>query len=407
MNVCFVSGVFLPDAAGGAENYVLEVAKRLAAEGHHPFVLTTEPYDGPASLTPRHTTYQGIDVWRFTPVNVAYKTSYERHSLPRQALWRAIDAANPHAVAMVKRVLDRTAPDVVHINELEGISTLAARAAAESDAAYVHTLHNYNLLSPGSTVRVDGVGGVDRSLGNHPLISKGFACVQRALLGTPDAVIGPSQFVIDAHRRRGFFEGVPCRRLQHGVKRVAESPLPPPDAPTVLYVGRLTVEKGIESLLAAATALPEVAFHLCGTGPLEETVERRADTAKNLTYHGFVSEAELWSLRREATVGVVPSVWSENSPLVIYESYAAGLPVVGSAVGGIPELVVPDETGVLFEPGRPEALADALSQVLDSDVAAMRANALDWACAHTLEAHVESLLDVYATAAGPSVTPNE
>lgn len=400
MNVCFVSGVFPPHVSGGAENYVLTVAKRLDAEGHRPSVLTTEPFDGLASLTPRLTTYEGIDIWRFSPLNVADKTSYERYSLPRQTLWRAIDVANPHSLAMVERVLDRTAPDVVHVNELEGISTLAARAAAGSDAAYVHTLHNYNLLSPGSTVRVDGVpGGADRSFGNHPLVSSAFARVQRALMETPDTVIGPSQFIIDAHRRQGFFEDVPCRRLQHGVERVAESPSAPPTTPTVLYASRLAPEKGIETLLTTATSLPEVRFHVCGSGPLAGRVERRADDASNLTYHGFVSEADLWSLRRNATVGVVPSVWAENSPLTIYESYAAGLPIVGSAIGGIPELIVPGETGALFEPGRPGALVGALGRVFEGGTESMRANALDWARAHTLETHVESLVDVYERAA--------
>ncbi|EMA53517.1 MULTISPECIES: glycosyltransferase [Halococcus] len=397
MKICFISGVFLPQAAGGAENYVLEVAKRLKRKGHELFVIATEPYDGPASLTPHRTSYEGIDVWRFSPINVAYKTSYEGYSLPRQAVWRALDAVNPHSVAMVERLLDRTNPDVVHVNELEGISTLSSRAAARNDAAYVHTLHNYNLISPGSTVRIGSVpGGLDRTGGNHPLVTKGYSRIQRALLGTPDTVVGPSQFVIDAHREHGFFEGVRCRCLQHGVERIAESTSPPPDDPSVLYVGRLTPEKGLNTLFAAAADLSDVQFDLCGTGPLQSAVECRAESSANLTYHGFVTEAELRSLRRNATVGVVPSVWAENSPLAIYESYATGLPVVGTDVGGIPELVVSGETGALCDPGRADALVNAIERVLDNDPAAMREAALAWAREHTLETHVDSLVEIYA-----------
>lgn len=396
MKVCFISGVFLPQAAGGAESYVLEVAKHLKRKGHKPFVIATEPYEGPASLTPHRTTYEGIDVWRFSPMNVAYKTTYERYSLPRQAVWRTLDAINPHSAAMVKRVLGRTNPDVVHVNELEGISTLASRAVARSDAAYVHTLHNYNLLSPGSTVRTENVpGGLDRTGGNHPLVTRGYSRVQRALLATPDTVVGPSQFVIDAHRQHDFFEGVRCRCLQHGVERVAESTSPPPDDPSVLYVGRLAPEKGLNTLLEAATALPDVQFDLCGTGPLQGAVERHAGLSANVTYHGFVTEAELHSLRRNATTGVVPSVWAENSPLAIYESYAAGLPVVGTEVGGIPELVVPGETGALCDPGRSDALVDAINRVVENDSEAMREAALAWARDHTLEIHIDSLMEIY------------
>lgn len=400
MNVCLVSGVFPPHSAGGIETYVVEIAKRLEAVGHRAFVVTTEPYNGIASLRPRRTTHDGIDVWRFFPANVGYKSNTEAYSTPRRTLWRAIDAANPHAFAMVRSVLDRTAPDVVHVNGLDGISTLASVAAARSDAAYVHTLHDYNLLSPGSTVRVDTAAGtLDRTVANHPIVSGVFARFQRALLGTPDTVIGPSQFIIDAHRRRGFFENVPCRWIQHGVGHVADAPSTPPDDSTVLFVGRLTPEKGIETLLAAAAALPEVKFHVCGTGSLADIVGRRANNRANLTYHGFVSADELWSLRRGATLGVVPSAWAEPFGLVIAESYGAGLPVVGSAVGGIPELIESGETGALCEPARPDALAAAIERVLDGNQLAMRANALGWARDHTLDAHVAALLDVYTDCA--------
>nr|WP_152415637.1 glycosyltransferase [Halococcus saccharolyticus] len=396
MKICFVTGVFPPHAAGGAQQYVIEVANRLEAEGHRAFVVTTEPYDGVASLRPHKVTYEGIDVWRFFPFNVAHKSTYQQYSLARQAVWRGVDMVNPHAMAMVKRVLDRTVPDVVHVNGLEGISTLASIAVANSDAAYVHTLHDYDLLSPGSTIRVDTpVGTLDRTLANHPTTSGLFTRLQRTLLGTPDVVIGPSQFILDAHRQRGLFEDVPCRRIPHGVARIAEAPSSPPDGPSVLFVGRLAPEKGVETLLAAAGSLPEVEFHLCGTGPLASLVERRADETPNITYHGFVSSDELWSLRRSVSLGVVPSEWAEPFGLVISESYGAGLPVVGSAVGGIPELIKPNEMGALFDPASPDALVSAIQRVLNGDQIAMRMNALDWAREHTLGAHVQSLLDTY------------
>jgi glycosyltransferase involved in cell wall biosynthesis len=83
----------------------------------------------------------------------------------------------------------------------------------------------------------------------------------------------------------------------------------------------------------------------------------------------------------------------ENSPMTIYESYAVGLPVIGSDVGGIPELIDPGETGFLFEPKDADGLAAAIQRLFDADREALQRNALAWAREHTMAAHVDRLID--------------
>lgn len=395
MKIGFLAGVFPPQIRGGAENYVVETATELQRRGHDVFVITTRPFDGPGSLTPARETFEGLDVYRFFPLNIAHKSTYSRQPLPIQGVWKLLDVPNPHAVRVVSKIVEREQPDVVHSNNLEGVSTLAVRAIQRSSARHVHTLHDYSLLSPNSTLRVEGLDHLDgnHSVGNHPLVCAGFARLQRALFGRADAVMGPSQHVVDAHREYGFFERTRAERLQLGVRSVVDAPAPPPEDPSVLYVGRMTPIKGVDTVLDVALRMPEVTFHFCGTGEYEDVVAKRAERADNVVYHGYVSEADLFELRQRSTVGVVPSVWPENSPLTIYESFAAGLPVVGSDVGGIPELVTPGETGALYEPGEPGDLAAAIGRVLsDDDQLAMRERALEWAGEHTLDRHVDRLL---------------
>jgi len=399
--VCLVNSLFPPDAHGGAENYVLRTAKALQARGHEASVITAKAYDGVQSLKPERTTYEGLTVWRFYPLNVSYRKDGTGESIPAKGLWHALDTVNPPAARAVGRVLDRTIPDVVHTNNLMGISTAVARAIQRRDVRHVHTLHDYSLICPKSNLLREWTAPDDELVvcEDPPTPCRMLARGKRALLGTPDMVTAPSQHVIDVHRKHGFFENVPCRRVRLGVESVAKRPPGVPERPSILYAGRHHRAKGLDTLFAAATHLPNVEFHLCGTGPYAETSERWANRQDNVTYHGFVPDEELEQLRQEASLVVVPSIWMENSPLTIYESFARGVPVVGSDVGGIPELVTPGRTGALFEPEDSTDLASEIGAIVrdEDELEAMRTNALRWAADHTIEAHVDYLSDdVYA-----------
>lgn len=120
----------------------------------------------------------------------------------------------------------------------------------------------------------------------------------------------------------------------------------------VLYFGRFSKEKGIETLLKVCKALPDVRFIFAGTGPLEEELNK----VPNIENVGFQSGAALEKLIREARFSVYPSEWYENCPFSVMESQMYGTPVLGADIGGIPELIQPGVTGELFESGNAEAL---------------------------------------------------
>jgi glycosyltransferase involved in cell wall biosynthesis len=397
MRICLVSGTFPPDSHGGTENYVLTVAKRLQSRGHEPFVLTTTAPDGISSLKPHREIIEGIDVWRFFPLHFAHRSTYERLSIPAQALWRLFDVCNPHAAATVNRFFARERPDVVHINDLEGISSLVPRTATRHGSRCVLTLHNYALVCPSASPRSKRVVDkqVNRSIGNHPLVCRGFSRLQRTALGDVDAAIGPSQYILDIHRSHGLFEDAECRMIQHGVKQV-ETETPLPTESSVLFVGRLHEIKGVKTLVQAAERLDDIHVHVCGTGPLADFVNEASDEQPNLTYHGYVSDERLAELREKVSAAIVPSLWPETSGLVIFESFSRGLPVIGSNVGGIPELVSPGERGQLFTAGDVRSLTRAVRTVVDSEVLPeMQQSALAWANKRTWERHMDALADVY------------
>jgi glycosyltransferase involved in cell wall biosynthesis len=136
---------------------------------------------------------------------------------------------------------------------------------------------------------------------------------------------------------------------------------------TILFVGALTAHK-IGSLLegfelALATGGPPMRLVIAGTGPLAGEIAAAADSDPNVSYLGLVDDEGRDRLLRQASVLVIPSTWPETSPLVFFEALAAGLPVLGSDIGGITEL---ERFGnlVLVPPRDAKALADALIEVL-------------------------------------------
>lgn len=135
------------------------------------------------------------------------------------------------------------------------------------------------------------------------------------------------------------------------------------DRKYVLYFGRYSKEKGMETLLQVCQGLPEIPFVFAGNGPLEEKV----NDVDNIENKGFQSGEKLYSLIRNAQFTIFPSECNENCPFSVMESIAEGIPVVGSAIGGVPELVSDGQNGFLVAPGNAEELKSKISCLWNDD----------------------------------------
>jgi len=395
MELLLVNGVFPPDEYGGAEYYVQRIASALQARGVNVAILTTTPNEDRDSRGIHAETHKGIPTYRFSPLNLSHRSNGTGENLVTKAIWHQLDTVNPHAKRIVREFLETHQPAVVHTHNFMGITASTGRAIADSTARYVHTLHDYSLICPKSNLLRDmTVPGDEIAVCEEPPTPcRLYASAKQRMIGQPDQVIGPSQHIIDVHRHHGFFEDIETTRIRHGVESYAES-IPETTADSVLYVGKHLKAKGLETLFAAARQCPEVTVHLCGTGPYDDQSQAVADELPNVIYHGYVSDERLSELRREVAATVVPSRWMENAPLVIYESFAAGVPVIGADIGGIPELVTSDR-GVCFSAGNEEALTDAIQQLVGEPTEQLRTNALSWARNHSMEAHLDALLEAY------------
>jgi len=142
----------------------------------------------------------------------------------------------------------------------------------------------------------------------------------------------------------------------------------------VLYAGLLYYTKGIQYLIQAFPEIlkhiPWARLHLVGEGPDRSKLERLAEELgieKEVVFNGKVPRSKMFEYYQKANVVILPSICMENSPYVIHEAMASGRPVIGSNIGGIPELVEDWKTGFLVEPGNPNQIAEKVIQILSDE----------------------------------------
>lgn len=131
-----------------------------------------------------------------------------------------------------------------------------------------------------------------------------------------------------------------------------------------LFFGRLSYEKGIKTLISAFKETPQCKLKIAGTGPLEDELKAfaRENKMDNVEFLGYQSGKPLQKLVSDAYFIIVPSEWYENNPMTIIEGYAAGVPVIGAKIGGIPEIIQDGQTGYLFESGNKKELVGLIKK---------------------------------------------
>jgi len=127
-----------------------------------------------------------------------------------------------------------------------------------------------------------------------------------------------------------------------------------------LYAGRLSHEKGVALLCSALRDRPQQCLRIAGDGPLAEPLRTEFANCSNIKFLGKLTANQLKEEMRQAKFTIVPSEWYENNPMSVLESFGIGTPVIGADIGGIPELVRPGSTGIIFAPSNKASLLQAL-----------------------------------------------
>jgi glycosyltransferase involved in cell wall biosynthesis len=389
---------------GGAEGYMFDVAELQRADGHEvAFFAMTHPQNEPSRyerLFPAHIEFEP------PPPDVA-----ARIRGTARLMWSA------SARRGMQDVLHDFRPDVVHLhNVYHQLSPSVLQPIRHHGVGAVMTLHDYKLACPtyrfldhgriceaclprrfwepivkrcnGGSLGASAVNAVEMTL--HT-IGRAYAPV--------DVFSCPSRFLLEKMRQGKVFP----ERLRHLPNFVAAASTKPKASPGggVVYAGRLSDEKGVDVLIEAVATLPDVRLDVAGDGPARPRLE--ADAAalglgERVTFHGRLDPEPLQNLLRASAVAAVPSRWYENMPLAVLEAFAVGVPVVGTALGGLPELIEPGADGDLVAPNDPAALGRSLSALVRDPARAFqmgRAARAKVERAYSPGAHIERLTALY------------
>ena len=280
------------------------------------------------------------------------------------------------AVTKVRELIRQTRADIVHCHNLFPELSPAILREASSRAAVVMTLHNFRSLCLPATFVRDGRVCQD-CLGRLPWPGVVHACYRGSRTGS--AVLASS---LSLHRTLGTFdrttlylavsEFVRRKHAEAGwaddrisVKSNFAWPSTRRAGPGeyFLFLGRLSPEKGISTLLDAFAELPAPLL-VVGDGPQADELRAMTSSA-SISFRGSVSPSEAHGLLRHARALLVPSICFEGQPRAILEAYAAGVPVVASDMGGLPETVVDGVTGLLVPPNSPRLWTRAVERLLE------------------------------------------
>ncbi len=346
MNICLINNLYPPYARGGAEQVVYKTVQGLAAAGHRVIVITSSP-DGETVERDGNVT-----IYRYPPANLFFYTEARRFGSLARLSWHLIDMFHVPSAAYVQRILEREMPDIVHTHNIMGMSFLIPRMIRRLGLRHIHTVHDVQLVEP-SGIILKKKASSRRYTG---LATGLYSACMRRLIGSPEAVISPSQFLLDFYEARGFFPHSKRILLRNPVSTLPNIRRDGQRAGThFLYLGQIEDHKGVLFLLRTfKTFLRErapcaVQLHIAGTGSRAEDVRRLSGDEPRIVFHGKVERETLPRLFGGVHATIVPSLCYENSPTVIFESFSFGVPVLASRVEGIAELIQEHENGLTFE----------------------------------------------------------
>lgn len=329
-----------------------------------------------------------------------------------------------HARNQLERLLSRARPDLAHLHNIyHQISPSILPVLRRRGIPVVMTLHDLKLACPNYKMRTQGricercvKGGYHNAVLKRCVrdsyVASALCAAEAALhratgiyLDNVSKFIVPSQFYVSKMRASGIpEEKLVCVPSFTHVERY----VPAYGASDYcVYVGRLSDEKGIPTLLEAMRGFDRGRLLIIGEGPLRPALEEfvARHQLRNVEVLGSRTGEELQALMRGATFSVIPSEWYENCPRAGIESLACGTPVIAADIGGVPEMIEDGRTGLLFQPFSVADLQKKMTYLFDHEqlVVEMGKNARRKAERdYSLRAHLERLLPVYAEAMGRS-----
>lgn len=376
---------FPPYDRGGAERIAYYQAKSFREAGWEVGVVTGVPHDR------ANENFEDDGLVRFPAF-----------TFPRTGAGRRLQSAigavyNPTAIARVKRAAASFRPDVIHAHVVSSMS-LAALTQFPARLPAIITFHGYQFECP--------KGGLYRKRGEvctaKPAPCRFYSWYNRKILAQVHRIVAISRFIETRLLEAGYGRDRVVY-LPNGVPGLEERKIEQlPSGPSVLYVGRLSPNKGVAGLIRAfrATAGTSATLTIVGDGPDRPQLEAFAFGDHRVRFAGWLSHEAVEEHYRNSRVVVVPSLWHEVMNTVICEAQSWGRVVIASDIGGNRDLIEHEVSGLLYPPGDEAALGTVLARVFTDrdEVERLASGGHDHVKRFSMSRHQAALFSLYGDA---------
>ncbi|MCK9283731.1 MAG: glycosyltransferase family 4 protein [Rhodocyclaceae bacterium] len=364
-HILIISNLFPPAVIGGAEKIAAQLA--LLLKSRYKVTVLTLSGNGQDVVD----NWNGIKVYRLAIRNSYYPFAEASPSAMRKLLWHRKDAWNQDMREVLRPILASEKPDIVNTHNLAGFSVSAWAAADEVGVPVVHTMHDYYLLCPKSTMFCKERNCQSQCWGCRLLSDKKISASQRV-----KHVVSVSNFVLQRHLSNGYFKNA-ARSVIANARDFHRKP-PGPAVPAgdlkFGYIGRISENKGVEKLLQVfRKCFSHHKLFIAGAGePSYVEMLQKKYGSSNIVFMGYVDANTFFV---SIDINIVPSRWNDPFPTVVFESFYHSVPVIGSRRGGIPEMVVDGVNGFLYEPDEDGALERVLAKAVSDSQSYQRLSA--------------------------------
>jgi glycosyltransferase involved in cell wall biosynthesis len=382
---------------GGAERYMLSVTKKLEEAGHEVAIFSMQH---PKNLPSPWSKY------------FVSRISFNEFSLHSYFLAPFRIIYSFEAKRKFKKLLEDFQPDVIHVHNIYNqISPSILPVAKKKGIPVIMHLHDYSLVSPDHQMFCHGkiytrclAGGyyhcvIDRCHKNSYLKSLLVVIamyVHRFLKiyeRNVDLYIAPSNFMKETCVKAGMNKDK-IKVIYNFADTISTEPITSGDY--LLFLGRLSEEKGVATLIKAAV-LANKPLKIVGTGSEEERLKNLAKKLNNqlIKFTGFQSGKNLENIILDCRGVVIPSISHDNMPFVLLEALALGKPVIVSNLGGLGELVKTGENGFIFKAGSVENLVEKITELYQVDSIKMGLAARNSILDLTIDKHIKRIVNIY------------
>ena len=351
---------------GGAEKYFFNLIELLKKEGHQIAVF---------SMKDKKNFPSPFERFFIKKIDFQKKENIFREGKKFFHLLYSFEARQKF-----EKLLKEFQPEIIHFhNFAHQLTPSILPLAKKSGAKTVMTLHDYKLICP--NYRLFTQGKICERCRVHKYYQALFHRCMKSYLKSLAVCLEMilHKIVLRSYRFIDYFFCpslfIRDKCLDWGIEKKKLVYLPhfldPQDEPSfnfrnyILYFGRISQEKGIRNLIEVVGNLKGVNLRIVGKGKEKEKLQKIVFERKylNIEFLGYKTQRELKELIRGARFVILPSLWYENAPLAVLESYAQGRAVLASRLGGLKEIVLDDQTGYLFQPNDLKEIQEKISSL--------------------------------------------